>query len=80
LLKISHEIEHLQSRAVQDVRSKRDAEQVENALAELKRACAEEDRNVMPPLIEAVKALATEGEIVEAMVQVYGRYRERAVF
>lgn len=80
MLKISHEIEHLQSRAVQDVRSKRDAEQVENALAELKRACAEEDRNVMPPLIEAVKALATEGEIVEAMVQVYGRYRERAVF
>jgi methylmalonyl-CoA mutase N-terminal domain/subunit len=34
----------------------------------------------MPPLIAAVKALATEGEIVQAMVEVYGRYTERAAF
>ena len=32
------------------------------------------------PLIDAVKALASEGEIVEAMVEVFGRYRERAMF
>ena len=34
----------------------------------------------MPPLIEAVKAYATEGEIVAAMASVYGRYTERAAF
>jgi len=80
LLKISHEIEHLQSRSVQDVRASRDAERVADALARLKRVCADERFNVMPPLIEAVNALATGGEIVEAMVEVYGRYTERPVF
>jgi len=80
LLKIGEEIERGQARSVQDVRANRDPAKVEAALAALKRACADENRNVMPPLIDAVKALASEGEIVEAMVQVFGRYRERAMF
>jgi methylmalonyl-CoA mutase N-terminal domain/subunit len=80
LLKIGEEIERGQARSVQDVRAKRDSARVEAALAALKRACADENQNVMPPLIDAVKALASEGEIVEAMVQVFGRYRERAMF
>ena len=49
---------------------------VEKALAALKRACADESINVMPPLIDAANAMATEGEIVDAMVAVYGRYTE----
>ena len=80
MLKITEEIERGQARAVQDVRANRDAAKVEAALASLKRACADERQNVMPPLIEAVNALATEGEIVEAMVSVFGRYTERAAF
>jgi methylmalonyl-CoA mutase N-terminal domain/subunit len=80
LLKIGREIELGQARAVQDVRASRDGVRVEASLAALKRACADSSLNVMPPLIEAVKALATEGEIVAAMVEVYGRYTERAAF
>jgi methylmalonyl-CoA mutase N-terminal domain/subunit len=80
LLKIDREIEAGQARAVAEVRSNRDAERVQTALADLKRACADETRNVMPPLIEAVQSLATEGEIVQAMVEVYGRYTEHAAF
>jgi methylmalonyl-CoA mutase N-terminal domain/subunit len=80
LLKIPPEIERGQARAVQDVRANRDAATVEAALAALKRACSDETHNVMPPLIDAVNALATEGEIVEAMVEVFGRYTERAAF
>jgi len=80
LLKIGQEIEWGQARAVSEVRASRDQAQVESALAELKRACRDETRNVMPPLIEAVKAYATEGEIVQAMVEVYGRYVENAAF
>ena len=79
LLKIGPEIERGQAESVQSVRAARDAAGVEASLAALKRACAG-DENVMPKLIDAVNALATEGEIVEAMVQVYGRYTERAVF
>jgi len=80
LLKIGRDIELGQARAVQDVRANRDAAAAERALADLKRACSDESRNVMPPLIDAVNALATEGEIVQAMVEVYGRYTERAAF
>ena len=80
LLKIGREIEEGQARSVQDVRSMRDGTAVEGALAALKRACSDESINVMPPLIDAVRAYATEGEIVEAMVEVYGRYTENAAF
>ena len=80
LLKITEEIERGQARSVQDVRAKRDGAKVEAALAALKRACADERQNVMPPLIDAVNALATEGEIVETMAAVFGRYTERAAF
>jgi sensor domain CHASE-containing protein len=34
----------------------------------------------MPALISACRALATEGEIVNAMADVFGRYVERASF
>jgi methylmalonyl-CoA mutase N-terminal domain/subunit len=80
LLKIGAEIERGQARSVQAVRESRDGTKVESALAALKRACADPSINVMPPLIDAVNAYATEGEIVEAMVSVYGRYVERAAF
>jgi methylmalonyl-CoA mutase N-terminal domain/subunit len=79
LLKIGREIELGQAREVQSVRGSRDGAAVEAALAKLKRACRS-DENVMPALIEACRALATEGEIVDAMADVFGRYIERASF
>jgi methylmalonyl-CoA mutase N-terminal domain/subunit len=79
LLKIGREIELGQAREVAAVRAERDGAAVEAALASLKRVCRS-DANVMPELIAACRALATEGEIVAAMVEVFGRYAERAVF
>ncbi|HEY4441100.1 MAG TPA: methylmalonyl-CoA mutase family protein, partial [Candidatus Elarobacter sp.] len=79
LLKIGIEIERAQARSVQDVRAGRDGVAVEASLAALKRACAGNE-NVMPRLIDCVKAVATEGEIVEAMVEVFGRYTEQTQF
>jgi methylmalonyl-CoA mutase N-terminal domain/subunit len=79
LLKIGREIELGQAREVQAVRASRDGSAVEAALAALQRACRS-DANVMPELIAACRTLATEGEIVAAMVEVFGRYTERAVF
>ena len=40
------------------------------------RAEAAAGRNVMPALMEAVKAYATVGEMTGAMVDVYGRFKE----
>ena len=36
--------------------------------------------NLMPPLIEAAKSLATLGEIVQAMKPVFGEWKEGSVF
>jgi len=56
-------------------RAKRDNTKVEQLLQKVS-ADAKADRNVMPGIVEAVKAYATVGEITQALVQVYGRYDE----
>ncbi len=53
-------------------------EQVEKCLDAIKRA-AEARENTMYPVIEAVRAYATVGEISSAMQEVYGTYRETPV-
>ncbi len=57
------------------IRAERDALQVRTALARL-RADAQAGRNVMPALMEAVKAYASVGEMTNELVDVFGRYRE----
>ncbi len=79
LLKITAEMERAQARAVQRVRENRDERAVAPALERLQAACRDPKDNLMPHLIECVNAYCTEGEIVEAMAAVYGRYIERAV-
>ncbi|MBV8423721.1 MAG: methylmalonyl-CoA mutase, partial [Candidatus Eremiobacteraeota bacterium] len=76
LLRIEPKVEIEQAQRVKKTRQTRDAAKVETGLAALKRACGDPNVNVMPPLIDAVNAMATEGEIVDAMVSVYGRYTE----
>ncbi len=79
LLKITEETERAQARAVQDVRANRDADAAARSLERLQAACRDPKDNLMPHLIDCVNAYCTEGEIVEAMAAVYGRYTERAV-
>jgi methylmalonyl-CoA mutase, N-terminal domain len=80
LLRIGEEMEREQARSVQDVRARRDASAVDATLERLQQACRDPQDNLMPHLIDCVNAYCTEGEIVEAMVAVYGRYTERSVF
>ena len=56
------------------VRSERDDGDVEAALAAVEDA-AEGDANLLPPMIEAVKAEATVGEICDVLRDVFGEYR-----
>jgi methylmalonyl-CoA mutase N-terminal domain/subunit len=79
LLRITEETERAQARAVQNVRANRDADVVLRSLERLQAACRDPKDNLMPHLIDCVNAYCTEGEIVEAMAAVYGRYTERAV-
>ena len=62
------------------VRGRRDGAEVERALRALREAAANEDVNLMEPLLECARAHATEGEIVEALQRVFGRYTESPVF
>jgi methylmalonyl-CoA mutase, N-terminal domain len=79
ILRIDPALERKQVDRLQATRSRRDAAAVEGALAELKRTAATEE-NLMPPIIAAARARATEGEMIAAMQEVFGTYTESPVF
>jgi len=78
ILRIDPKLESEQVARVRDVRAKRDQTRCSNALTQLRKAAAGTD-NLMPYILEAVRAYATEGEIMNTMVEVFGIYTERAV-
>jgi methylmalonyl-CoA mutase N-terminal domain/subunit len=80
ILRIDPALERKQVGRVQAVRARRESEPVERALAELKAAAAQEDRNLMPNLLACARVHASEGEIVEALQEVFGTYTETPVF
>src|SRR5436305_3877387 len=75
ILRIDPGLERKQVGRLQAARAQRDAADVERALATL-RAQAAGDANLMPALVEAARAHATEGEIIEALQAVFGTYPE----
>jgi len=79
ILRIDPALERKQVERLAATRAKRDSAAVESALAELKRAAAGAD-NLMPPIIAAARARATEGEMIAAMQEVFGTYTESPVF
>jgi methylmalonyl-CoA mutase N-terminal domain/subunit len=79
ILRIPPELERKQIGRVQAVRARRDGDAVETALAELRESAAA-DRNLMEPLLDAARAHATEGEIVQSLQRVFGTYTETPVF
>jgi len=79
LLKIDPEIERAQARSVKELRERRDNLRVQAALAEMKEA-ALGNENLLPKIIDAVRAYATEGEMIAVLKEVFGEYREQAVF
>jgi methylmalonyl-CoA mutase N-terminal domain/subunit len=79
ILRIDPALERKQIERVQAVRARRDGGAVERTLGELKQA-ASGQANLMPLLLDAARVHATEGEIVQALQQVWGDYREQPVF
>jgi methylmalonyl-CoA mutase N-terminal domain/subunit len=75
LLRIDPKVEKEQLASHQKLKRERDKKKVENILDKLRRS-TEKDENLMPVIIEAVKAYATLGEICEVLRQVYGEYKE----
>jgi len=78
-LYIDDSVEEEQKRALAELKRSRDGRATAAALRDLERACAD-GKNVMPPLVEAVKAYATVGEISDVMRAVFATYEEPAVY
>ncbi len=79
LLSIGHDTEEMQLKRLSQVCDDRDDNAVTASLAALAEAAAQPDVNLMPPIIDAVRTYATEGEIVAALESVFGTYVETAV-
>jgi methylmalonyl-CoA mutase N-terminal domain/subunit len=75
ILEIGAEVEREQCLRVGVVRERRDTAAVEAALTALTGAAAG-DANLLPLIVDAARARASEGEIVDAMQAVFGGYRE----
>ncbi len=79
ILRVSHEVETEQVALLAERKAGRDEEAVSRAIAEML-AAAREDRNMVPPMLEACRAEATLGEICDALRAEWGEYREPARF
>ena len=78
-LRIDPELERKQRGRVKATKARRDVDEVERTLTELKLA-AGTDANLMPPILDCARARVSEGEMVEALQAVFGRYTELPVF
>jgi methylmalonyl-CoA mutase N-terminal domain/subunit len=78
-LYIGPEVEQRQLERLAKVRSSRDGADVDAALSRVTADAGRPDVNLMPALVEAVRAYATVGEIVAALAEVFGRWTEDPV-
>ncbi|MBA3748966.1 MAG: methylmalonyl-CoA mutase, partial [Solirubrobacterales bacterium] len=79
-LRIDPELERKQIGRLQAVRARRDGAEVQRTLEALRADAARPGANLMPALLDCARAHASEGEIVRALQDVFGTYRETPVF
>jgi methylmalonyl-CoA mutase N-terminal domain/subunit len=80
ILYIDESVTEQQMQLLNKVRAERDPQKVHDALQALRTAAADPSANTMPPILQAVKAYATVGEISDALRDVFGTYQEPALF
>jgi methylmalonyl-CoA mutase N-terminal domain/subunit len=78
-LRLDEALEREQIERVRAVKAGRDPAEVERHLRRLADACRS-GQNLMPGLVEAVKAYVSLGEIADVYRRVFGRYREPIIF
>ncbi len=78
LLKIEEEVERAQVQRIKDFRAKRNQAETDAALDRVRQACRNDDENLFPVIIDAVKANATVGEISDVFREVFGKATDPA--
>ncbi|KYG09891.1 methylmalonyl-CoA mutase [Sorangium cellulosum] len=79
LLRIDEEVQRVQCQNLARVKAQRDQDRVRSALAEVRNSARGRD-NLMPPIIAAASAYATEQEICDVLRDVMGTYSDPAEF
>ena len=79
LFQFDPEEEEWQKGRLAEIRGGRSPADVKSALASLKQD-VQDDKNLMPAVLAAVGAMATEGEILDTMLDIYGEYVDPGVF
>jgi methylmalonyl-CoA mutase N-terminal domain/subunit len=75
LLRVDPAVGVSQTEKLKKLRSERDKEKVLNSLTSLKKA-AQSAENLMVPILDAVKAYATLGEVCDVLREVFGEYQQ----
>lgn len=75
LLRVDMSVGELQKNKISSIKAERDNARVEETLEKLEKACQGDD-NLMPFILDAVKAYATLGEICGVMRNVFGEYKQ----
>jgi len=78
LLKINERVQQEQIASLNEIKTKRNNEEVKDKLRNLKEA-AQTDINLMSFILEAVKVYASIGEICNTLRDVFGEYKENVV-
>lgn len=78
LLEVDPAIQNKQLQKLKKLKEKRDKKNVEVKLNSIKNA-AENDQNLMPLILDAVREYATLGEICGVLREVFGEYQEKVV-
>jgi len=78
LLEVDETVEKRQIERLRKLKQERDNKKVSEVMDKVRKV-AQTDENIMPVLIEAVKAYATVGETSDALREVFGEYREPSI-
>ncbi|MCK4251739.1 methylmalonyl-CoA mutase family protein [candidate division WOR-3 bacterium] len=79
ILKISKEVERDQVKLLKKVKKERNNAKVKETLKRLRMAAAN-DENLMPKILDCVKAYATLGEMCNTLKEEFGEYHEPIIF
>ncbi len=80
ILRINPEIEKKLIKRLKEIKRQRNQARVKEALNNLRKAAENENVNLMPFIIQAVKEYATLGEICDLLREVFGEYKPPSIF
>jgi len=79
ILRVDPSVAEKQIARLKALKERRDNVKVGDALEEIRKAARDESQNLMPKILEAVKAYATLGEICNVLREEFGEYKESII-